>query len=586
VPNGVRYEREIDARVYDGREVADVRSGAPRIDPIPDRLPLCFPARRMNELLRPRPTRAALRCAVGFVAALFIACSGAATDPGVPVGGEPDAIGGGDTGAADGAPHEDGADDGDVPAVPDAPAPVDADEDAWPDADTGDAEEDATEDAVADAAETGDDATDDAGMDDADAADDATPTPDVEDATEDTDAAETDADGGTTEPVEPLRSFRVDTRLAAFEVRELTFEARRGELIVVSAASAEAAPADMELVLYGPESRDEVLRAWSTGGQTRLPEVGRFELQWDGMYRVEWINEGAAIDGVLVVACAGGSCVDPVVHDLDYDLVPDRIDNCIDVFNPLQQDSDGSGLGDACPPADPWGDVLRGAELAEAVRAEWLGTHRAMNYDRARDALFTRIDGDAGEVTCVYTRVRAAVFEATSRPDPALMNTEHSWPQSRGAGSGAAQADLHHLFPTEPGVNTRRGNLPFCEVGVVEWSMEWEEDGVADAARSGRDRRAEPVRCFEPPRSHKGDLARAMVYFWAVYGANLSSENAAWFDERQQAWFIEWNEAYPPSPEARRRNHRVRASQGSRNPLVDRPELLPRLLDRGDAGGL
>lgn len=92
------------------------------------------------------------------------------------------------------------------------------------------------------------------------------------------------------------------------------------------------------------------------------------------------------------------STCDPVA-DSDCDGVNDDIDNCLDVANPDQDDSDGDGFGDACD-LDDGGDLLPGDGL--------IG-------DEVDDTL----DADAGEISA----------EAAGGPACSMV--------PNGAGSGA-----------------------------------------------------------------------------------------------------------------------------------------------------
>ena len=46
----------------------------------------------------------------------------------------------------------------------------------------------------------------------------------------------------------------------------------------------------------------------------------------------------------------GGDQQGPPESDIDADGVPDNEDNCVNDFNPTQEDTDGDGIGNACDP--------------------------------------------------------------------------------------------------------------------------------------------------------------------------------------------------------------------------------------------
>jgi hypothetical protein len=60
---------------------------------------------------------------------------------------------------------------------------------------------------------------------------------------------------------------------------------------------------------------------------------------------MRWLS----ISALLVTgACNALLGLEPTIGDRDLDGIPDEIDNCPDVFNPDQADTDMDGLGDAC----------------------------------------------------------------------------------------------------------------------------------------------------------------------------------------------------------------------------------------------
>ncbi len=179
--------------------------------------------------------------------------------------------------------------------------------------------------------------------------------------------------------------------------------------------------------------------------------------------------------------------------------------------------------------------------------------HHSLGYDNAKDAIYSDIDNHNGQVECVYTGL---LVSTDGVPNSTLMNTEHSWPQSLGAGSEPARSDIFHLFPTKSTANSRRSNLPFCNVVTVDW----QDSG----SKLGWD--ASGNKCFEPRDVHKGDVARAIFYFSVRY--NMAVDSA------QETTLKAWNRNDPPSDYEEARNDAIESYQNNRNPFIDRPEFI------------
>lgn len=207
---------------------------------------------------------------------------------------------------------------------------------------------------------------------------------------------------------------------------------------------------------------------------------------------------------------------------------------------------------------DPRFEGKRDEELKRTI-GEVSKKKQNLSYDAARKAMFGDIDNFGGYVTCVYT---GRELQTNKVPNASNMNTEHTWPQSKGA-TGAAKSDLHHLFITDSKANSRRGSYPFGEVvGQVEWSD-------PSGAKLGRD--ANGNRVFEPPDSHKGNVARALFYFSAVYNKKISPAE----EEAMKAW----NVLDPVDAAEVARNDAIERYQRNRNPFVDDPTLANDISD-------
>jgi len=217
-----------------------------------------------------------------------------------------------------------------------------------------------------------------------------------------------------------------------------------------------------------------------------------------------------------------------------------------------------------------------GIPLLQALAEIVYTGHRPLSYSGARNQLFAQVeDWDNDDVVgCVYTGRLAAPVNSTLSANNASMNTEHSWPQSLGA-TGAAQADLHHLFASDVAANGRRGNLPFGEVKTVTWTAP-NPDG-AFASRLGSDGVGHTV--FEPHPRTKGAIARAIFYFYTRYASRQPSKFTLSNFNIEETTLRRWHKSYPPDAEERARNELVYAIQGNRNPYIDHPEFVDAISD-------
>ena len=159
-------------------------------------------------------------------------------------------------------------------------------------------------------------------------------------------------------------------------------------------------------------------------------------------------------------------------------------------------------------------------------------------------------------------------------------NREHSIPNSwwGSSSSDTAYTDLHHMFPVDGFVNSKRGNYPFgdCNTGTVYGTGK-----LGPCAFSGYSGTV-----FEVADEYKGDFARVYFYFATRYMMRMSnytsSTGSVVFTSSTYlgltTWAInqllEWHRNDPVSTLETTRNDAVYGIQHNRNPFVDNPELV------------
>ena len=217
-----------------------------------------------------------------------------------------------------------------------------------------------------------------------------------------------------------------------------------------------------------------------------------------------------------------------------------------------------------------------GNELEALVRGSHSPTTN-LTYREGREALYDGVDNEGDVVRLIYT---GELFPNPGKtiPDHTVVNTEHVWPQSRFGNSAKSKkkSDLHHIFPCRSRVNSARGNNPFGLIsagsGVKFWDGPNSVSGVpgSNVHRFSKSKNG----LFEPRRDDKGNVARAMFYFRAVYG-NTDIDKP--FFNAQRQMLLDWHRDDPVDATEEARNKAVEDEQGNLNPFIEDDTLAERM---------
>ncbi len=201
-----------------------------------------------------------------------------------------------------------------------------------------------------------------------------------------------------------------------------------------------------------------------------------------------------------------------------------------------------------------------------------------LDYAQSRDTLYSKVLAlDDDTLRCIYSGY-ALYMDPTQDPTQYVylngstlgINTEHAYPQSKGAADGNARSDMHHLYPTRIPVNEARGDAPYLDIPDAQtqkWflgaqvflSMPSQNKDLYTEFRTG---------AFEPRESVKGDMARAIFYFYTMYRSQANIADPNFFD-LQRPTLCQWDALDPADATELAKTWRIAAYQeGKPNPFI------------------
>ena len=231
----------------------------------------------------------------------------------------------------------------------------------------------------------------------------------------------------------------------------------------------------------------------------------------------------------------------------------------------------GLVLGTWGQPNPPSGLYLE--DLRAWFKSNWYdGQHSSLGYNEGRRQMYgyTDILGN-GNIECIYTGFQQGGGFVTY-PNP--INAEHIVPQSFFGSDEPMRSDIYILRPCHGSANSSRSNDPFGEVNdnQAQWygvngntyTSTGNEPANSDNWSEGTGS------LWEPRESKKGDVARAVFYYYTMYPNQGSSISACGDLETLYDWHV--ND--PPDAAEISRNTKINQVQGNKNPYVENPDWV------------
>lgn len=219
---------------------------------------------------------------------------------------------------------------------------------------------------------------------------------------------------------------------------------------------------------------------------------------------------------------------------------------------------------------------LSGDALLEQVVQDFKADILFFTYGMTRDTMFKYVYGVDDSLSCVYSG-HTLYMDPSKDPTTTVylngidngINTEHTYPQSKGASYGNARSDMHHLYPTRAQVNEERSNFPFGEIPDEKTSKWFYKDRtLLSQPATDIDKYSEwKWQVFEPRESFKGNIARAVMYFYTMYKSQADAEDPKYFWDMLPA-LCDWHYLDPVDSTEYTRSNLIAKWQQHPNPFI------------------
>ncbi|MFZ1559792.1 MAG: endonuclease [Saprospiraceae bacterium] len=222
---------------------------------------------------------------------------------------------------------------------------------------------------------------------------------------------------------------------------------------------------------------------------------------------------------------------------------------------------------------------LRGDSLLTELK-KYYTPKTILPYDQARTKLYNEVFLQNDSLECFYSGYKIPVPAGTnilSWTAKCGIQTEHLFPRSLGSASMPALGDLHHLVPTRASINTLRRNAPFAEIPDVQTKYWIHKDKVITII-PGKDIHLyseSKSNVFEPSEFRKGDIARAVFYFYTFYKSEVDRKTKTFFSSMLSD-LCRWHRSDIVDSTEILRSFAIASIQSNINPYIFDPSIVER----------